>query len=202
MTQISLRADVADLTRQLRQLPGKIRQRVVQRSIKRASAAARTSAVRSIRETYAVRYGDVLRRITVRITSGGELATIEAHGSPGRPRSRAVNVAAFAARAMAAGGVSFKIRKDGGRQHAESWFMLPVGPGSKPLVFRRTGPGRRDIEAVKTIDVRQMFTARAVHNAALERGRSVLREEIRRQMDLLATGFTFPAGKGRTPATT
>jgi hypothetical protein len=174
--QLSISTNFADVQRKLNELQADMRNTVLVRTVNKTIDGAKVDMSRSIRQEFNVTATYVRERLRVRKASfkAGRF-NVEAELIGGNGKRRSANVIAFAARQVAKG-VSVKIKRMGSRKVISGAFIGNKGR----TVFRRvegttmasrsqyggTKHGEQ-IDAVRTIDVPQMFTTRRVNSAVI-----------------------------------
>ena len=170
---ISVRPDFTAAQRLLLQTDRNVRTAAA-RALNRIGDKVKTRAVRSISASYNITQARVRERIHVRKAwAAGDLAVeVSVRSKWGR---RATNLITFGAKPIGKrGGVRVKIRRDRPAVEAPKWFIITNRKTRGTFVARRTGPGRKDIKSVTSIDVGQMFNARKVN----EQLRAVVQREF------------------------
>lgn len=172
MVALSISHNFPTVQHQLDQLRADIAKHATARALNRTVESARTDMVREIRKSFNVSTTYVRERLAIRratFKAGAFVMTAELRGTD----KRSANVIAFmeksatlaeGRRRVKAEGkrpeLRFKIKRIGGKQVIRGAFIGNKGR----TVFRRTGPGRRDIEPVQTISVASMFNAQRVND--------------------------------------
>lgn len=155
---ISVTLDTSTVKRMLERMTPEVGELAVKRTINKVADQARTRMSREIRAEFNLSKAKVDEKLHTRIArSEGRLrftGQLLSYGPQGR---RAINLINFAAR-QTKKGLTFKIRKQGGRGRLDRAFVGNKGR----TVFERVGKERLPIKAVQTIDVPQMFNARRI----------------------------------------
>lgn len=204
MIKIEVRG-MRDVMRKLEALPSELRDKALAPALNKVSAKARSEMSRRIRDEFAIKAGDVnpLLAVTPASAKTGRIVAVlsafprrrgrrsrnvmmfDARQAPGKKTKRVrVQVAPGAWRWLevpVGGGVTVKIRRDGGRQLIRGAFIGNKGR----TVFVRTGAGRLPIRPVETIDVPQMFNTRRINAAVIRRIRDELPIEVDRAIRLV-----------------
>jgi len=173
--------------------------KVITRAINKVAKASYTRILSKISHEYAVSQSELKRRnVTLRKASyGNQIATIKIKG-------RRIRLLAFKARQVAKG-VSYKIKKTGGRKRVYAFMESPVGgaptvmPSGHMGVFRRKGRSRLPIIELFGPSIPAMFqTTPEFAKGVLERDVSAqLGREIISQAEFIIAqrrGVSFKAG--------
>ena len=161
--QLSIETNFPEVQRQLDLLAAEVGSKATARALNRTIELARTAMSREIRDEFVLDARYVRDRLRIKRATfyAGVLAlqaTLEAQAKP-----RSANVIRFGARQVAAG-VSVKIKRGGGRKVIKNAFIGNKGR----TVFRRVGKERLPIEAVRTIDVAQMFNTKRINAKVID----------------------------------
>lgn len=186
--KINVRADFKDTFRKLDELSEGIRNKATAAALNRIGDQTKTQAVREISRTYNITATKVRERIKVRKAfAAGRLAVeIAVEGRFGR---RATNLITFGARQLKRGGVSVKIRRDKSPNRGKNWFVLENRKTGGKFVAKRVKPGRGGIQPVLTIDVGQMFNARAINDRLIALARERFPRELESRVAFFAAKF-------------
>lgn len=164
MVQVSISHNFPEVQRQLDQLQKDIAGKALVSAVNKTIAQAKTAMSREIRSEFnlpASKVNDALRIVRANYRAGMFLvqATLE---SPAK-RGRSLNLANFDAR-QTAKGVTFKVKKGGGRKLIPGAFIGNDGR----TVFIRVGKPRLPIKPLQTIDVAQMFNTKRINSRVVE----------------------------------
>jgi len=179
--KLSIRTDIAQVTRWLGGLPADLRDKAAARALNRAVETGRTRMRRAIAAEFNLTQSFVNERLGIRRASaaGGNLRLEASLAAKGR---RSFNVLRFLERSVTpaprggqrkAGTLNrlfVQIRRGGGRKALPPGAFVQTAQGGT-AVFRRVGKARLPIEPVNTIAVPQMFNAKRVN--------AVVRQAIR-----------------------
>jgi Prophage minor tail protein Z (GPZ) len=161
--KISITTNFPDVQRALDSMRKDIANKATASALNKVTAQAKTAMSREIRDEFNIAAGKVGQALTItRATANGGRLRLEASLQSPSKRSRSLNLAAFGAR-QTAKGVSFKIKKGGGRKTIPGAFLINQGK----TVMIRTGKRRLPIKALQTIDVAQMFNTRRINAKVL-----------------------------------
>lgn len=176
---LKVSVDTRDADRMLARLALDQRAPAISAALNKVAAKARTEMVRGITSEFAVMGKDVRERVELQRARRGQLmAALEAFGVRKGKRSR--NVILFTAK-PARGGVTVKIRKQGGRKLIRNAFIGNKGR----TVFSREGKARLPIAPVETIDLPQMFNTRRINERVVRRINAELPVEIERAIAMV-----------------
>lgn len=157
--KLSIKTNFPDVAKQLNALQKDVATQATARALNRTVEQAKTSMSKEIRAEFnlpAAKVNQALR-INRAKASGGLLSLVASLESPAK-RGRSLNLANFAAR-QTKKGVSFKIRRTGGRVTIPGSFLINGGK----TVMIRVGKARLPIKALQTIDVAQMFNTKRIN---------------------------------------
>ncbi len=157
--KISISHNFLEVQRQLKRLQDDVAKKATASALNKAVAQAKTAMSKEIRQEFvlpAKRVGKVLR-ISKASAMGGNFR-LEASLFPVNKKGRSLNLANFAAR-QTRKGVSFKIKRSGGRITIPGSFLINNGR----TVMIRTGKQRLPIKALQTIDIAQMFQTKRIN---------------------------------------
>jgi hypothetical protein len=174
MFTLDVKADVQPTIAYLNRIKDGLGDQVIASTLNKTIDQTQTQMVRGIASTYNIKQTDIRQKLSKqRASRAGQRFTATLFGNPfGRAR-RALNVIRFLERVTTlaqarkrgkAGTLAelhFKILKAGGKSTIKGAFVLNV---AGTPVFRRTGPGRKEIEPVRTVGVPQMFMAHKVQD--------------------------------------
>ena len=182
--QLSIKTNFPEVQQKLKRLQSDVADKALARAVNRTMDQARTAMQREITKTYNLRAGYVRQRLAVSraVFKGPRMSLTASLMGTGK---RSANLVAFLARRAPNNGrrggpqTTFRITKGGAPTSITGAFV-----GNKGLtVFRRTGSKRLPIEAVRTIDVPQMFNQTDINAAVVrviqERFPQVLEQQVR-----------------------
>lgn len=158
--QITISHNFPEVQRQLQTLRQDVATKSLASAMNKTVALAKTAMSREIRAEFvlpAAKVSQALRVNRARATNG--LLQLQASLESPAKRGRSLNLANFAAR-QTRKGVSFKIKRDGGRKTIPGSFLINNGR----TVMIRTGKARLPIKALQTIDVAQMFNTQRINS--------------------------------------
>lgn len=164
--QISVSTNFADVAKQITELHADVAAKASARAINATIAQAKTLMSREIRKEYvlsAAKVNDALR-VNKAFAKDG-LFNLEASLESPSKKGRSLNLINFAAR-QTDKGVSFKIRRDGGRKLIKGAFISTINGGT--AVFKRVGKERFPIVPKQSIGVSQMFNQRRINKLVLD----------------------------------
>ena len=207
MITLNVRADIYQVLAKVNRIKEGVVDKAIVAALNKTAAKGKTEMVRQITNEYNIKAKDVRPQITVskasRKTNKLEI-TIRAFGVRRGHRSR--NVMLFDAKQVPGngppkrvnvqfpdgqwrsiivregGGVSVKIKRNGGRKLIPHAFIANKGR----TVFMRI-PGTNKIKAVETVDVPQMFNTRRVYDAVLEKIKQEFPVEMERAVRLYSS---------------
>lgn len=157
--KLSITTNFPDVQRALYGLHADIRDKAMASALNKTTAQAKTSMSKEIRAEFVLPAAKVAQALRVnRARPSGRSVILEASLESPTKRGRSLNLAAFAARRTAKG-VSFKVRRDGGRKTIPGSFLINGGK----TVMIRVGKERLPIKALQTIDVAQMFNTKRIN---------------------------------------
>lgn len=184
-----MRADISALKPRLNQLSSDIRDKAIVAAINKTADKGRVEMKRQIAAEYAIKAGYVNAQLDVRpaTTKGFSIqASIVAFGRRRGKRSmnmvhfleRKVSLAEARRRGKAGtlGQLGFKVKRSGGIKMIKGAFLGNNGR----TVFIREGKGRLPIKAVQVIDVPQMFNAKRINMAVVQKIRAEFPIEMQR----------------------
>ncbi|OIR10986.1 hypothetical protein GALL_71570 [mine drainage metagenome] len=204
MIKLRMHVDINRAIAKLGKVPEIVQEKAAAAAINKTVAKAKTEMVRQITREYAVKASDVRPQLNVSKASwksGKMTGTLHAFAVHKGHRSR--NVILFDAKAVQGtgapkrinvhfpdgkwrtitvregGGVSVKIKRNGGRRLIKGAFIGNKGR----TVFIRTGDGRQ-IKPVETLDIPQMFNTRKINEAVIQRVRAEFPVEMQRALKL------------------
>jgi Prophage minor tail protein Z (GPZ) len=161
---ISIKTNFPEVARALSTLQGEVAGKALASAMNKTVEQAKTAMSREIREEFVLPAAKVAQalRIDRARASGGRFALQAALYSPAK-RGRSLNLGSFAAK-QTARGVTFKVRRGGGRKLIPGAFLINGGK----TVMIRVGKARLPIVAKQTIDVAQMFNTRRINAKVVE----------------------------------
>ena len=154
--------DIVKLSNRLATFGPQPRAKALGRGLSKVAKLGQTQAKRAITGEYAVKSGEVGRRLGIRVHRQALRAEVFAQA---RKRNR-IPLVEFAARASKRNGVKFKIRKGGGRGQLRHAFIATMKSGKRG-VFQRV-PGTRKIKQVVGVDITHMFAGKRVRPAVVK----------------------------------
>lgn len=172
--QLTIRADFAGVQRSLDRLQADVAQQATARALNRTVDQAKSAMSREIRDEFNLPKAKVdaklrIRRATFKAGRLGLEAVLSSSDPSGK--RRAINIINFGAR-QTKGGLSFKIKRAGGRRVRKDAFIGNKGrtafkrvPGTV-MAGRASSKGlqhRQKIEPLQTIDVPQMFNTKRIN---------------------------------------
>lgn len=177
--QITISHNFPEVQRQLQTLRQEVSTKATASALNKTVALAKTAMSREIRAEFVLPASKVNQALRInRARATGGLVQLQASLESPAKRGRSLNLANFAAR-QTRKGVSFKIRRDGGRKTIPGSFLINNGR----TVMIRTGKDRLPIKALQTIDVAQMFNTRRINSKVvgtiLERFPGIFANEAR-----------------------
>ena len=210
--QLSIKTNFPEVQKQLDNLREDIRDKATVRAVNRTIEQARTDMSREIRQEFVLTAEEV--RSQLRVTKagfkGGQLS-IQAALIGGKAKGRSLNLIRFvekavtlaaAKRRMKAGEggrqqlrnggyndkaleLRFKIKRTGGKKVIKGAFIGNKGR----TVFIRQGAKRLPIDALRTIDVAQMFNTKRINRAVLDKMRTKFPEIFAREAKFYLSKF-------------
>jgi hypothetical protein len=196
--RVSVTADMSRALIKLQSLPAKVQDKALAQTVNEVTTRARTEMKRQISSEWNIKQSDTDNQLRVTKASAKKTAieaTLYAVGSNGSRNKRSRNVIFFDAKVVLGtymkrtksgkwamvtskdgGGVSVKISKKAGRKLLPHAFIGNKGR----TVFERTPNG---IKPLSTIDVPQMFNARRVNKAVVDKIREELVKSAQRSLD-------------------
>ena len=157
--QLSIKTNFPDVQRQLKQLEEGIAKQATARALNVTVAQAKTAMSREIRQEFVLPAAKVNQALRInRARASGSKMSLEASLESPSKRGRSINLASFSAR-QTKKGVSFKVKRTGGRMTIPGSFLINNGK----TVMIRVGKGRLPIKALQTIDVAQMFNTKRIN---------------------------------------
>ena len=157
--QITISHNFPEVQRQLQSLRQDVAGKATASALNKTVAIAKTSMSREIRAEFVLPAAKVNQALRInRARAGGASLYLQASLESPAKRGRSLNLANFAAR-QTRKGVSFKIKRDGGRKTIPGSFLINNGR----TVMIRTGKARLPIKALQTIDVAQMFNTQRIN---------------------------------------
>ena len=157
--QLNIKTNFPDVQRQLATLQADIAAKATASALNKVVAQAKTAMSREIRAEFvmpAAKVNEALRINRARASQGR--FSMEASLESPRKRGRSLNLANFGAR-QTKRGVTFKIKRNGGRQLIPGSFLINNGR----TVMIREGKKRLPIKAKLTIGVGSMFNTRRIN---------------------------------------
>lgn len=210
--QLSIKTNFPDIQKQLDSLQQDIAQKASVRAVNRTIEQARTDMSREIRQEFVLTADEVRQqlRIVKAGFKGGQL-TIQAALIGGKPKGRSLNLIRFvektvtlaaARRRMKAGEggrqqlknggynnkaleLRFKIKRTGGKKVIKGAFIGNKGR----TVFIRQGAKRLPIDALRTIDVAQMFNTKRINRAVVDKLKTKFPEIFAREVAFYTRKF-------------
>lgn len=162
--QISIKTNFPEVQAQLKQLQDDVAKQATARALNRTVEQAKTAMSKEIRQEFVLPAAKVNQALRInRARASGGLFNLEASLESPAKRGRSLNLANFAARKTKAG-VSFKIKRSGGRVTIPGSFLINNGR----TVMIRTGKARLPIKALQTIDVAQMFNTQRINSKVVQ----------------------------------
>ena len=199
--RVSTRIDFSQALKKLEGLPEKVQQKAIIATINRVAAKARTEMKRQIGAEFNVKAGDINAQLSVSkanksqnvvqaiLRSFGkrkgktsrnvmlfDAKQVEGTGRPKQVRVQFKDGSWRTLRIKEGGGVSVKIKRNGGRKLIPHAFIANKGR----TVFIRKEDGT--IKGVETIDIPNMFNTRRIYANVLEKIRTDLIAETDRSL--------------------
>lgn len=163
MIQIKIdNSQIRELAARLEGFSAAKRAKALGRGLAKVAKQGAVAAKREITNEYAIKSGDVAKRLSVRQTSQlrAEIAA--------KPNSRnRTPLLDFSAKATKKKGVTFRVKKGGGRGRLKHAFIAKM-PSGKTGVFQRV-VGSRKIKEVVSIDMPHMFAGKRVRPAVVKK---------------------------------
>lgn len=190
---LSIRHTWPDIARQAARMRKDIADRATVRALNTTIRQAEKSMAQEISKTYRLRQADVRDRLVINLARnkvGAPIVEVSLEATR-KSKGRSMNVVAFLSgggRTLKSGKrqqLRFQIRRTGGRKQITGAF---VGNGGR-TVFIREGKGRLPIKAVSTIDVQQMFNAKAVSTAVQAEIRARFPANWERELRVVLQGY-------------
>lgn len=128
--EFRVEADITSSLRDLEQLEGNLKHRVLGRALNRTATGMKTEVSRQIRSVLNVRAQDVNKRLSIRRAASGERSVEIVIGARGLP------LLAFGAR-QTKKGVSVKVLRRGGRKLVRGAFIAQMKSGHRGVFVRR-----------------------------------------------------------------
>jgi hypothetical protein len=187
MVTLTIKQDFKGVQNQLNGLQFKVQQKVVSAALNKVGAKAKTEMTRAITSEFNIKADEV--RSTLRISKAKRnianwVVVLDPFALSRRGRSfnlirfveRSVTLAEGRRRAKQGiqNQLQFQIKKARGRVRVGGAFIATNKRTGGTAVFRRTGNARFPIEAVQTIDVKQMFNTKRINQRVLQ----VIRREL------------------------
>ncbi len=159
----NIKTNFPEVQRAIKQLQQDVARKATASALNKTVAQAKTAMSREIRAEFvlpAAKVNEALRINRARASSGQ--FSLEASLESPTKRGRSLNLANFSAR-QTSKGVTFKIKRNGGRQLIPGAFLIN---GGKTVMIRQ-GKRRLPIKALQTIDVAQLFISRRINSKVL-----------------------------------
>lgn len=177
MIQISVVNEVDKMRRHFEAIREGLTEKATAAALNRVGTMARTGGIRQIGKVYTLKRGTIAAQISLARASPRMAAIEVAITARGK---RAIPLIEFAGRQTGAG-VSFKIRRQGGRKTLKSSFVATMKSGHRGA-FERKGKARLPIRELYTIGLPQMFIAREVVRVMSEIVKTRFPERLRHEL--------------------
>lgn len=210
---INIKTEFAAVQRALDELPGKLRDRVLARSINASMTQGRTEMARRISSEFRVKVSDVKDRLTISRASTRDSGAVISSSLAARNRAkgRSMNLIHFVEQVVTMAAARKRIKAgEGGTQTLRSGGQVKKalqvrfqikragGPKIKPgafiankgrTVFIRTGASRFPIKALNTIDVPSMFNTQRINEVVVAVMRERFAANAQREIASALRGF-------------
>lgn len=201
MVTLSIKADFKDVKNRLDSLHTKLQGKVVSAALNKVGAKAKTEMTRAITSEFNIKADEV--RSNLRLSRASRnlakwVVVLDPFAASRRGRSfnlirfleKKVTLAEGRRRAKAGtqNQLQFQIKKNGRKVRVGGAFIATNRLTGGTAVFRRTGDSRFPIEAVQTIDVKQMFNTRRINARVIETIRRELPIEFNRAIKAALSG--------------
>ncbi len=187
MVTLSIKADFGDVERRLKALQEDVRSKALASAVNKTLAIAQTAMNRGIRAEFNLTAAKVREKLAIKRARFAR-GSFEIEGvlfSRGRDgKRRAINLINFGARATK-GGLSVKIKREGGRKVVKGGFIGNKGR----TAFIRTGKKRLPIKALQTIDVPQMFNTKRINAKVVQIIRDRFPDITQREVNFYTARF-------------
>jgi hypothetical protein len=211
--QLSIQTNFPSIQKQLEQMREDIASKATARAINRTIEQARTDMSREIRQEFVLTADEVRSQLKIRRATfkTGKLE-ITAALIGGKPKGRSLNMIRFvkkvvtlaaARRRMKAGEggrqqlknggynnkaleLEFKIKRTGPAKRVKGAF---IGNKGRTVFVRQKGSKRLPIDALRTIDVAQMFNAKRINRAVVNKMQAKFPEIFAREVAFYTKKF-------------
>lgn len=179
--------EVAAASLRLERFGEQVRAKAVGRGLQKVAKQGATAAKQTITKEYNVKATEVGRRMSIVAKRGGMQVEIRARVR--NARSNRIPLMLFGAKDTKKRGVTFAVRKGGGRQRLKHAFIATM-PNGKTGVFERK-PGQRSIKEVYGIDITHMMVGKRVLPAVISKIEAAMPRVVLHEMqyELKKLGF-------------